>query len=264
MDQSHTPIEPHRPPGPDDILEQRSTATHPPVLAVIDCNIASGKDEIAREQLLSNVGRYRSNGVAPLFVNWMRERADLRFVCMVRNLSEFNDFMLDVVRSVQGVRGTRTTLSFGGRADIDALLELEMEVSPNSHMIAANVWVDVQPGLDRRCFQALLDLPPHPDVRRVWLLNCYHSDDADLMLLLLGKSVAALTGYVMSWVRTTPGVIDTELNTVLDWRWLAGPEDIVEVCELFFARNRAETTNNGRTNTRRSAPAPQSTKEAEG
>ena len=86
------------------------------VLAFIDCDVSSGKDELAREELLRNVGRYRSHGVAPLFVNWLRQRADLRFVCLVRDLSEFNDFMLDVVRDVDGVRETRTTLSFGGRA----------------------------------------------------------------------------------------------------------------------------------------------------
>lgn len=216
-----------------------SNTNSQPVLAFIDCDIACGKDELAREELLRNVGRYRSPGVAPLFVNWLRQRADLRFVCLVRDLSEFNDFMLDVVRSVEGVRETRTTLSFGGRADIDALLELEMEVSPNSHTVAASVWIDVEPGMDRKCFQGLLDLPSHPDVRQVWLLNCYHTGNADLLLLLLGKNVAALTGYVMSWVRTVPGVADTEMSSVLDWRWLAGADELVELCEMFFTRNRA-------------------------
>ena len=109
-----------------------------------------------------------------------------------------------------------------------------MEVSPNSHLVAATVMIDVQPGLDRQCFQALLDLPAHPEVRRVWLLNCYHSEDADLMLFLLGKDMSALTGYIMSWVRTTIGVIDTEMDTVLEWRWMASPEDIVLLCEMFF------------------------------
>ncbi len=216
-----------------------NNSTNPAVLAFIDCDVISGKDEIAREELLRNVGRYRSPGVRPLFVNWLRQRADLRFVCMVRDLAEFNDFMLDVVRSVDGVRETRTTLSFSGRADIDTLLELEMEVNPSSSTVAASVWIDVMPGLDRACFQALLDLPEHPDVRRVWQLNCYHSEDADLLLLLLGKNVEALTGYVMSWLRTVPGVVDTEMSSVLDWRWLASPEDVVELCELFFP-NRLE------------------------
>ena len=207
------------------------------VLAFVDADIMSGKDELAREELLRNVRRYKSTGVSPLWVNWLRQRADLRFVCLVRDLAEFNDFMLDVVRNVDGVRETRTMLSFGGRADIDTLLDLEMEVSPNSQMVASSVLIDVRPGLDRQCFQTLLDLPPHPDVRRVWLLNCYHSDDADLMMLLLGKNVAALTGYVMSWIRTADGVVDTEMSTVLDWRWLASPDTIVELCELFFTHN---------------------------
>ncbi len=208
-----------------------------PILVLLDADITSGKDEIAREALLNNLRRFESPSVLPLWVNWMRARADLRFVCLVHSVADFNDFMLDVVRNVEGVRETRTTLSFGGRADIDTLLELEMEVSPGSDTVAATVEIDVRPGMDRACFQALLDLPTHPDVRRVWLLNCYHSDDADLILLLLGKDVAALTGYVMSWVRTTPGVIDTEMRTVLDWRWLASPDDIVELCEMFFTHN---------------------------
>ena len=208
-----------------------------PILAFVDADIVSGMDERAREALLRNIRQYRSSAVAPLWVNWLRQRADLRFACLVRELTAFNEFMLDVVRSVEGVRETRTILSIGGRADLDGLLDLEMEVSPGSQLVAASILVDVQPGMDRECFQALLDLPNHPDVRRVWLLNCYHSDDADLMLLLLGKSVEALTGYTMSWVRTTKGVIDTEISTVLDWRWLASPEDIVELCELFFSHN---------------------------
>src|SRR5690606_30327208 len=64
----------------------------------------------------------------------------------------------------------------------------------------------------------------------------YHSEDADLQMLPLGRSVAALTGYVMSWVRTAQGVIDTEISTVLDRRWLDSPDDIVELCDLFFTR----------------------------
>ena len=215
-----------------------------PVLVFASTDIVSGMDEIAREKLIRNLRHYRTDGLSPLWVNWLRHRADLHFACLVHDLQEFNDFMLDVVRSVEGVRETTTILSFGGRADIDALLELEMEVSPNSNTVVSNVMIDVQPGMDRQCFQALLDLPPHPDVRRVWLLNCYHSEDADLMMLLLGKNMAALTGYVMSWVRTTPGVIDTEMGTVMDWRWMASPEDVVELCEMFFRPSR--TTQNKR------------------
>jgi hypothetical protein len=210
-----------------------------PVLAFVDADIVSGRDELARENLFNNLRRYRTPGVSPLWVHWQRQRADLRFVCTVHDFAEFNDFMLDVVRGVADVRETTTILSFGGHIDIDTFLDLEMEVSPSSQTVVGSVMIDVQPGVDRQCFQALLNLPPHPEVRRVWLLNCYHSNDADLMMMMLAKSEAALTGYVMSWIRTTPGVIDTELITVMDWRWMASPDDIVELCELFFTDERA-------------------------
>lgn len=209
-----------------------------PVLAFVDCDILSGKDELAGEQLLEHVGRYRTNGVTPLWVNWLRHRADLRFVCLVRDFAEFNNFILDVVRSVDGVRETTTILSLGGRADLDALLDLEMDVSQNSQNVAVTVMIDVKAGMDRRCFQALLDLPPHPDVRRIWLLNTYHSERADLQLFLIGKNLSAVTGYIMSWVRTATGVLDTEIDTVLEWRWLADPDDIIALCEMFFSTNR--------------------------
>lgn len=211
-----------------------------PVLAFVDCDIASGKDELAREQLLENLSAYHTPGVAPLWVNWLRHRADLRFVCLVRDFAEFNSFILDVVRSIDGVRETSTILSFGGHADLDALLDLEMEATINSSKVAVSVMIDVQPGMDRRCFQALLDLPPHPEVRRIWLLNTYHSDDADLQLFLIGKNLAAVTAYVMSWVRTAPGVVDTETDTVLEWRWMANPDTIIELCEMFFTVSRRE------------------------
>ncbi|MFN2202283.1 MAG: hypothetical protein ACK2UO_13820, partial [Caldilineaceae bacterium] len=57
------------------------------VLAFVDADIMSGKDELAREELLRNVRRYKSAGVSPLWVNWLRQRADLRFVCLVRDLA---------------------------------------------------------------------------------------------------------------------------------------------------------------------------------
>ena len=215
--------------------ESRRPSRGQQTLAIVDCDIISGKDEVAREQLVHNLRQHTGNGVKPLWVNWLRQRADLRFTCLVHDVLDFNNFMLDTVRNVEGVRETSTILSFGGRADIDSLLDLEMEVSTNN-MVAANIMIDVQPGMDRRCFQGLLDLPAHPQVRRVWLLNCYHSDSADLMMLLVGKNLSAITGYVMSWIRTTPGVVDTEVLTVMDWRWLASSDDIVELCEMFFTR----------------------------
>lgn len=249
-------------------IPSHSAPIEQPILAFVDCEIAGGHEELAREQLVQRgldyqtlyrvnraleahtadihpgTGTISLQGVAPLFVGWLRERAALRLVCMVRNLGEFNNFMLDEIRPIVGIRETRTTLSFGGWAEVDTLLELEMEVSPpavaaveHTPATAASVWINVQPGMDRACFAALRNLPEHPDVRQVWLLHCHQTLENDLNLLLLGKSPAALSAYVTSWVRTAPGVINTEMGTVQDWRWLAEAEDLVELCGLFFQAN---------------------------
>ena len=58
------------------------------------------------------------------------------------------------------------------------------------------------------------------------MLKLFHPD-ADLMIMLLGERTAALTGYVMSWIRTVPGVMDTQLTSVLDWCILGETEEFI-------------------------------------
>jgi hypothetical protein len=95
------------------------------------------------------------------------------------------------------------------------------------------VQVKLQPGRDDEVYNALCRLPPHELVDVVWVVKVFHSQDADLQILLLGERTAALTGYVMSWIRTVPGVQDTSLTSVLDWRILAATEEFVSLCERF-------------------------------
>jgi hypothetical protein len=56
---------------------------------------------------------------------------------------------------------------------------------------------------------------------------------------LLGERTSALTGYVMSWIRTIPGVVDTEMTTVLDWQILGSTEDFIELARRFPAKSKA-------------------------
>lgn len=204
-----------------------------PTLAVIDIDIFSGQDELAREGLLENLGRFDRHGVTPLWVNWMRERADLRVVCLVHDLARLDDFLVDVIRSVPGVRGTAAQLSFDGMVRGDALMDISMLNSVWDRRAAATVLVKSQPGHDREVYQTLIGLPPHQQVELVWVVKLFHSAEADLQLLLLSERTSALTGYVMSWVRTVPGVVDTQLSSVLDWRILGQTEDFIALAHRF-------------------------------
>jgi hypothetical protein len=204
-----------------------------PTLAIIDIDIRSGEDEKAREELLQNLETYHEPWVTPLWVNMLRERADLRLVCLLHDPVKLDDFLLDVVRKVPGVRGTAAHLSFDGMVRGDAVMDLALQDAVLNRRAAATVQVKSQPGLDREVYQQLVNLPKHKQVEVVWVVKHFHSTEADLMLLLLGDRTSALTGYVMSWVRTVPGVVDTQLLSVLDWRILGDAEAFLALARRF-------------------------------
>jgi hypothetical protein len=204
-----------------------------PTLAVIHVDIAAGEDELARERLVENLQAHKNPCLTVLWVNWIRERADLHVVCLIYDLELFDDFLINTIRSAPGVRGTSAQLAFEGIVRSEALMDVSMLNSGWDRRAAATVQVKLQPGRDDEVYHALRRLPPHELVDVVWVVKVFHSHDADLQILLLGERTAALTGYVMSWIRTVPGVLDTSLTSVLDWRILAATEEFVALCERF-------------------------------
>ena len=84
----------------------------------------SGQDELARERLLENLRSSARPCITPLWVNWLRERADLRVVCLVHDLEQLDDFLVDVIRTVPGVRGTSARLAFDGMVRGESLMDI--------------------------------------------------------------------------------------------------------------------------------------------
>ncbi len=202
-------------------------------LCIIDIDIICGQDELAREHLLEHLDQFKEPTVKVLWLNWLRERADLRVVCLVYDIEQLDDFLMDVIRTVPGVRGVAAQLSFDGVVHGEALMDVSLLDSGWDRRAAAAVLVKLQPGQDREAYQALLALPPHQQVSVIWVVKLFHSVDADLLILLLGDRTAALTGYVMSWIRTVPGVMDTQLSSVQDWRILGTTEDFIALAQRF-------------------------------
>lgn len=204
-----------------------------PVLCIIDIDIICGQDELARERLLEHLDRFKEPTVKVLWLNWLRERADLRLICLVYDIEQLDDFLVDVIRTVPGVRGAAAQLSFDGVIHGEALMDVSLLDSGWDRRAAAAVQVKLQPGTERAAYHALLALPPHQQVSVIWVVKLFHSADTDLLMLLLGDRTAALTGYVMSWIRTVPGVIDTQMSTVQDWRILGATEDFIALAQRF-------------------------------
>ena len=204
-----------------------------PTLAVIHVDIAAGQDELTRERLLANLQAHKNDCLTVLWINWIRERADLHVVCLIYDLELFDDFLINTIRSAPGVRGTTAQLAFDGVVRSEPLMDVSLLNTGWDRRAAATVQVKLQPGRDEEAYNALCQLPPHELVDVIWVVKVFHSHDADLQILLLGERTAALTGYVMSWMRTVPGVLDTNLISVLDWRILGATEEFVALCERF-------------------------------
>lgn len=207
-------------------------------IAIIDVDIRSGQDELARENVLEQLRTFNGPCVTPLWVNWLRSRADLRLVCMVHDLNKLDDFLIDVLRDALGVTGTRAMLSFGGRADIAQLMEIPM--AAQGQLYAATVSIKLKPGHDHAAFDAIWAIPPHSQVKPVWLLRTYHGYDADLSMLLFSESYPAINGYITSWVRPVEGLADTLICDVVDWRLLATPDQMIDLADQFFHLNTEE------------------------
>ena len=154
-------------------------------------------------------------------------------VCLVEDLEQLDDFLVTVIRSTPGVRGTSAQLAFDGMVHGDALMDVSLLDTGWDRRAAAAVMIKSQPSQDRAVFCALKDLPAHEEVDVVWVVKLFHSGEADLMVLLLGTRTAALTGYVMSWIRTVPGVVDTQLSSVQDWQILGKTEDFITLAQRF-------------------------------
>jgi DNA-binding Lrp family transcriptional regulator len=204
-----------------------------PCLAVVDIDIHANQDESAREQVLEHVRNYKGSTVAPLWINWLRMRADLRLVCLVNELEHFDDFLSDELRSIQGVRGTEVFLAFDGVVHGDVIEDIPLQDSPWSRRASATVMIEIEPGKDRAVYEALRTLRAHNEVEVGYVTKLFHCHECDAMVLLLGERTASLSGYVQSWIRTIPGVEDTQVISTLDWKVLANTEDLIRLCQSY-------------------------------
>jgi DNA-binding Lrp family transcriptional regulator len=202
-------------------------------LAVVDIDIHANQDETAREQVLERLRNYKGSAVTPLWITWLRVRADLRLVCLVGELEHFDDFLIDEIRCVPGVRGTHSFLSFDGVVHGDVIEDIPLQDSPWSRRASATAMIQIEPGKECSVYEALVALPRHNEVEVGYVAKLFHCHICDAMVLLIGERTASLSGYVMSWIRSIPGVTDTEVVSTLDWKVLARTEDLIALCQSF-------------------------------
>ena len=209
---------------------------HPegPSLAVIDTVKEVNRDKETRQGLQRKLTEWRRSGVSPLWFNSLSGSEDIRLVCLVQDFRKFSTQMLDEIGSVVGVRETRTVFGFDGVANLDLLLDLEMEVLPTAELSSSYLYIQVSPGKDRHVLEALRQLPQDGVVRLVWALNTFNEQTGKLFMLLLSSDDSLTAEFVTNHIQTIDGAQHVEMDEIVDWSWMAEPESIISLCEMFF------------------------------
>ena len=211
-----------------------------PCLAYVDAVMDSHKASEALRILQSNLQMWHRSGVTPLWLNSFLSHAGARVVCLVQDFPKFNSLVLDEIRCVEGVRETRTTFSFDGIANVDLLLDLEMEIPPHTDIASCHLNIRVAPGVDRQVLDAVARLPQSGIVRVMWALTTYSSFGGDIAMLLLGPGSNHISDYIRDHIRSIEGVIDTDADEIIEWIWMAEPAAIIALCEMFFRAEEEE------------------------
>lgn len=203
-------------------------------LVLVDAVTEEDEDRSIRQRLQHNLQEWKRSGVSPLWINSLRGSRDIRLVCLVQDFHKFNTMMLDEIRSVSGVLETRAIFGVDGSANLDLLLDLEMEVLPTAENSFCFLYLGVAPGADRLVLENIRELPTEEDVRLVWALNTYDNQAGDLCLLTLSADSGFDPAAMEHRIRALDGVQGTALEEIVEWNWMADPEAIITLCEMFF------------------------------
>ena len=189
----------------------------------------AGEDENVRKTLLTRLNALDDETretIHPILLRWNRARFDIELICVADDLSALDDFLMDVVRSVEGVNNTNCHIMSSGFVFPGGMARARMARAAGQAFIGATVDLDVQPGTDRQVFEQLYDLTEADDLRKFYVFKDFASAHSDMSLSLIGPDQATVDEYVQRFVRSVDGVVDTQTVYTHGWAMLATDEEL--------------------------------------
>lgn len=204
-----------------------------PTLLRIIINPAAGHEEEVRQALLTRLNAYEHNGVLPILLRWIRASFDLELLVAVYDFARVDDLFIDVIRSIENVADTSSTIMYDGFMFPGGFLMAENAHLTQAAFADATVDIRVAPGADRETFAALYDLPEADDLHKIMLFKSYTHADSDFVLHLGGYNRETIESYIQVFVRAVPGVTDTFTTFTFGWAMLIDPESFTELQAQF-------------------------------
>ncbi|MFQ5408603.1 MAG: hypothetical protein ACE5FI_09315 [Anaerolineales bacterium] len=194
----------------------------------------AGEDEAVRQALLTRLNALEHETVNPILMRWIRAQFDIEVLCCVHDLAQFDDFVIDTIRSIEGVDKTSCHILSNGYVFPGGLALARMSQAAGQPYIGATVDVAARPGRDRQVFERLYDLAEADDLRKFYLFKDFASPTTDLSLSIVGPDQATVDEYVQRFVRAIDGVLDTDTSYTHGWAMLATDEKVETLLATFM------------------------------
>lgn len=142
--------------------------------------------------------------LTPLYFTYDIEDTELRICFQVEDPAKLEKFVVDEIRLITGVYGTRARLTLNGEifpAGITTLAE------GNNSLRSSHVFLKIDPQKDRRVWEALLQLKGNGETSPTWIFRDFYEYDRDVTLRLVGRSDTEIRNYIERFVGPIDGIL---------------------------------------------------------
>lgn len=200
-----------------------------PAIVRLNVNPLAGHEEEVRATLLTRLNAYEGEEAQPILLRWIRSRFDIEVLIAVYDFAQFDDLLIDIVRSIEGVAGTSTHVMYDGFLFLGGIMMARNARENGGSYAEAMIDISVEPGKDRDVFAALYDLSEADDLRKYSLFKNYSSPAADMSLQIAGTNRETIEQYVQVLVRAIDGVRDTYTTFTHGWAMLMDGNEFLEL-----------------------------------
>ena len=188
------------------------------VFAVVD--VISGRDEEVWTSMAKRLKGLKGD-VTPLIMNRIFEQEDIALTLRVTDPKMLPTFLVENVRSIEGVRDIETFSLFEG-----TFLAEKDRVQRDAEGLHAYAFIATEPGQDREVYDTLCSLGEHMSVYPRFVAFTFHKMKCTIILSLNAPSIETLEEFLIEKVRCIDGVTDTQTMIGTRYQFLVEPSDV--------------------------------------
>jgi len=142
--------------------------------------------------------------IVPLYITYDIEDTEVRICFQVEEPAKLEQFVVNKIRPIDGVHGTRARLTLNGEIFPSGVAVL---AEGSSSLRSSHVFLKVDPKKDACVWNGLLRLQENGGVSPIWVFRDFYEYDRDITLRLIGKTDKAIREYVEQQIGPIEGVL---------------------------------------------------------